>query len=149
MILPERILFIPGDSLCSDIYSVLHEYGHFWLVFLWNIFFRHFTLFFKFIYLFWERDCVWVAERERDRESKQALCWQQTAQCGLKPINHEIMTWPKVRCWTKWATQAPHHHLTLKLSLPLYLKWVSCSQYTVGYHFFCPIWWSLTFNWGV
>ena len=59
----------------------------------------------------WERErervCVSEggAEREGDTESKaDSRLW---ADVGLELMNHEIMTWTKVRRLTDWATQAP------------------------------------------
>ena len=48
-------------------------------------------------------------ERGRHRIGRrlQALSCQHGANAGLKPVNHEIMTWAEVGLLTNWATQAP------------------------------------------
>ena len=77
---------------------------------------KNMKYFFKFIYLFWEREreTVQVGEgqrRERGRENpKQTLCCQRRAQCRVQ--THEtVRSWHelKPRVWhlTNWATQVP------------------------------------------
>ena len=64
-------------------------------------------VFFMFIYLR-ER------EREGDTESKVGSRLRVVStepDAGLEPMNHEIMTWAKVRCFTSWATQVPQVRL--------------------------------------
>ena len=46
---------------------------------------------------------------ERETESKAgSRFWAVRTEpdTGLEPMEHEIMTWAKVRCLTNWATQA-------------------------------------------
>ena len=51
--------------------------------------------FFYFIYLFWERECVWAGERQIETENpKQGFC---TGSTRLDPTNHEIMTWAEIK----------------------------------------------------
>ena len=64
-------------------------------------------LFFKFIYLFWERKHEWGRDKERGRIPGR-LC---TVSMELEPMNHEIMTWAEVRCLIDWATQVPPNHI--------------------------------------
>ena len=65
-----------------------------------------------FIY-FWQREQERAcARRRRGRERemenpKQTLYWQQRAEAGLEPTNHDIMTWAEDRCLTDWAIQVP------------------------------------------
>ena len=74
------------------------------------------TFFFFNVY-FWERDTQSTsrggAERERGGHRIwsrfQALSCHPRAWGGLELMNHEIVTWVKVRHLTDWATQAPFH----------------------------------------
>ena len=61
---------------------------------------------------FWERQSVsgGGAETEGDTESEAgSRLWAVSTEhdMGLQPMNHEIMTWTKVRHLTNWATQEP------------------------------------------
>ena len=82
-------------------------------------FFFSFFFFLCFIY-FWERETGrhrdsegmsrGRAEREGNTESEagsrlRAVITEPNV--GLEPMNHETMTWAKVRCPTNWATLAP------------------------------------------
>ena len=58
--------------------------------------------FFKFIYLFWERQCEQGRGRERERERenpKQALYCQHRARNGVQTHETEIMTWAETKSW--------------------------------------------------
>ena len=73
------------------------------------------SFFFKFIYLFWERErereTAWVGEeqreRERDRIPSRHRTFSAASDVGLKPMNHDTMTWAELECLTDWATQVP------------------------------------------
>ena len=76
--------------------------------FLINFFYKH--LFFKFIYLFWERQRKHEqggTEREGERESQADSAWSV-----FKPWTHETLrAWPelksRIRHLTNWVTQEP------------------------------------------
>ena len=67
--------------------------------------------FFKFIYLFWERERAQAEEgqREKERENpKQALPCQHRARRGARSqqtVRSAPEPKPSVRCWTDWAAQ--------------------------------------------
>ena len=75
------------------------------------------NIFFFFLFLtliFWETERQSEsgrgAERDGDTESEAGpRLWAVSTEphAGLKPRNHEIMTWVKVRRLTDWATQEP------------------------------------------
>ena len=76
----------------------------------------YFIYFFKFIYLFWEKESVWGgAEREREIP-KQAPHWQHRS-WRRALIHSEITTWAKTKSWTlNWATQVPFKDYFLKVT---------------------------------
>ena len=53
------------------------------------------------LYLFWERKSVYACEggayREGERESQAGSPLSVQSDEGLSPMNHEIMTWPKIK----------------------------------------------------
>ena len=78
----------------------------------------HLIIFFFMLIYFWERQSMSRrrAEREGDTESEPgSRLWvvsiSSEPDTGLKPMNHEMMTWAEVRRLTDWATQVPQHHL--------------------------------------
>ena len=67
-------------------------------------------IFFKFIYLFAEREKAWAGERQRERESQtdSALL----ARTPMQASNPQTMRlWPELKprvgCLADWATQVP------------------------------------------
>ena len=83
----------------SSILTLLHD-GSVWFFF-----------FFKFIYLFWERQTEQVGKRQRERGRERIPSRLHTTSAepyvGLKLTNREMVTWAKVRHLTDWATQVP------------------------------------------
>ena len=78
-----------------------------------------------------ERDRVRAGEeqRERDTESEadsrlRAVSTEPDA--GLELMNHEIMTWAKVRRSTDWATQAPLEKILKKYTVHPCIPTVTC-----------------------
>ena len=70
------------------------------------------------------------AERERETQNpKQAPRSEKAVRTepdtGLKPANHEIMTWAKVRHLTDWVTQAPLEESFKKAVNKLYTQIIS------------------------
>ena len=75
------------------------------------------VIFFKFIYLFWEREGggEWWSHRERGKENpKQAPCCQQRSPMRGS-ISSTVRSWPELKpsvgCLTNWATQWPQKML--------------------------------------
>ena len=92
-------------SLCSLNFQLKMKVHFFFLCSFLSFFFL------TFIY-FWERERERERERDRegDTESKAgSRLWAISPEpnVGLKPMNHEIMTWAEVRSSTDWATQEP------------------------------------------
>ena len=60
------------------------------------------------------------AEREGDRESEAgSRLWAVSTEpdAGLKPTDHEIMTWAEVGCLTDWATNMFQKQYIIKRNL--------------------------------
>ena len=67
-----------------------------------------------FFYLCWfifEKVCEWRRVRERKRIRGRLHAVSIEPDMVLKLMNHELMTWGKVRCSINWATQAPQYFL--------------------------------------
>ena len=70
--------------------------------------------FFKVVFIFeTERDTAWEGEGQRKRETKSEVSsrlWAVSTETvvGLKPTNHEIITWAKFGHSTDRATQVPY-----------------------------------------
>ena len=80
---------------------------------------KHTLFFFNVYLLVKEREQGRDREREGDRTPSRLWADSLEPNVGLKPMNHNIMTWVKVRRLTKWATQAPHTHCLLKKCLEI------------------------------
>ena len=86
--------------------------GNMWLFYNLCLTLYIFLKIFLNIYLFWERQSMSSggAEREEDTESKAGSRLRAAStepNTGLELRNHEVMTWPEVRCLTNWVTRAP------------------------------------------
>ena len=85
------------------------------------------SLFLMFIY-FWERgkneSRGGGRERGRHRIQSRIQALNYQPNMGLEPMNHEIMTWTKVRCLTNWATQAPPQRPCLNRTPRLTWVWL-------------------------
>ena len=85
-------------------------------------------------------------DRERERQNpKQAQGCQSRAQCGVQPINHEIMTWAKTK--SRMLNQLSHHGTVdpfffFNFFLPKYLSFLQHTSFFFNkshYFFIQPI----------
>ena len=88
------------------------------------------VFFFKFIYLFWEREHEWAQAGEGQKEGDgipSRLCAISTEpDVGLEPTNCEIMTWAKIKCQTRHRLSLPDAPGVVKFMLQL--NWAMGAQ---------------------
>ena len=101
-----------NDCKSSNVSTSLSTVTIIHLFFLFFVFWVFFNLL-KFSH-FWEterdREQAGVGQRERETEFEAgSRLWAVSTEphAGLEPMNHEIVTWVKVRCLTDGATQEP------------------------------------------